>query len=160
MMAMPVGSRPGMNAAGGPSTPAAQPIVSRLPGRSHYTSTRRIFRIIDLVGRAGDGLTVKRLAGELGVSVSTCYQLVAILVDEGYIERLSHRAGYRLGPTIGFLFHRARESGRVAAVERALSDLVRIGRHPAHFTVLSKNGEVVITHAHFPPDGPALGVPK
>src|SRR3954451_4417236 len=118
-MAMSVESRPGMDSAGGSSTPAAPPTVSRLPGRSHYTSTRRIFRIIDLVGRAGDGLTVKRLAGELGVSVSTCYQLVAILVDEGYIERLPSRAGYRLGPMIGVLVDRSRESGRAAAVERA-----------------------------------------
>jgi DNA-binding IclR family transcriptional regulator len=159
-MATSVESRPGRNAAGVCSTPAAQATVSRLPGRSHYTSTRRIFRIIDLVGRAGDGLTVKRLAGELGVSVSTCYQLVAILVDEGYIERLSSRPGYRLGPTIGVLFDRSRESGRAAAVERALRDLVRIARHPAHFAVLSESDDVVITHAHFPPDRTALGVPE
>jgi DNA-binding IclR family transcriptional regulator len=159
-MAMSVESRPGVNAAGVSSTPAAQATASRPPGRSHYTSTRRIFRILDLVGRAGDGLTVKRLAGELGVSVSTCYQLVAILVDEGYIERLPYRAGYRLGPTIGVLFDRSRESGRAAAVERALRDLVRIGRHPAHFAVLSKSGHAVITHAHFPPDRTALGVPE
>src|SRR4051795_7457349 len=118
VMAMSVESRAGRGAAGVSSTPAAPATVTPLPGRSHYTSTRRIFRIIDLVGRAGDGLTVKRLAGELGVSVSTCYQLVAILVDEGYIERLSHRAGYRLGPTIGVLFDRSRESGRAAPIER------------------------------------------
>src|SRR3954466_4796948 len=119
-MAMSVEAGPGGNARGGPSIPPPQGTRHRPPGRSHYTSTRRIFRIIDLVGRAGDGLTVKGLAGELGVSVSTCYQLVAILVDEGYIERLSHRAGYRLGPMIGVLFDRSRESGRAAAVERAL----------------------------------------
>jgi DNA-binding IclR family transcriptional regulator len=159
-MAMSVESRAGMNDVGASSIPAPQATVNRLPGRSLYASTRRIFRIIDLVGRAGEGLTVKRLARELGVSVSTCYQLVAILVDEGYIERLSHRAGYRLGPTIGVLFDRSRESGRVAAIERALRELVRIGRHPAHFAVLSKNGHVVITHARFPPDRTPLGVPE
>src|SRR4051812_54972 len=151
-MAMSVESRSGAGAAGVSSTPAAPATVSQLPGRSPYTSTRRIFRIIDRVGRAGDGLTVKRLAGDLGVSVSTCYQLVAILVDEGYIERLSSGAGYRLGPTIGVLFDRSRESRRTAAVERVLRDLVRIGRQPAHFAVLSESDDVVITHAHFPPD--------
>src|SRR3954454_20354234 len=142
-MAMPVEPRPSASATEASSTTAAPATASPLPGRCHYTSTRRIFRIIDRVGRAGDGLTVKRLAGDLGVSVSTCYQLVAILVDEGYIERLSSGAGYRLGPTIGVLFDRSRESRRAAAVERVLRDLVRIGRHPAHFAVWSKSGQVV-----------------
>jgi DNA-binding IclR family transcriptional regulator len=156
-MAMSVEPRPSVSAAGVSLTTAAPATASQPPGRCHYTSTRRIFRILDLVGRAGDGLTVKRLARDLGVSVSTCYQLVAILVDEGYVERLSHRAGYRLGPTIGVLFDRSRESGRDAVVERVLRDLVRIARHPAHFAVLSKSDDVVITHAHVPPDRTALG---
>src|SRR5436305_14541453 len=100
----------------------AEPSLTNLAGHSTYSSTRRVFRIIDRVSRAGDRLTVKALAHDLGISVSTCYHLIGILVDEGYIEKLPHHAGYRLGPTVGVLFERSRKSGTSATIEPALHD--------------------------------------
>lgn len=129
-------------------------------GHSAYSSTRRVFRIIDRVSQAGDRLTVKALAQDLGISVSTCYHLIGILVDEGYIEKLHHRAGYRLGPTIPVLFERSRKSGGTAVIEPVLHDLARIADRSAYFAVRSDADDVVVTHVYSPPDGPPVGVPQ
>ncbi len=142
------------------ATDAAEPSLSSLTGHSGYASTRRVFRIIDHVSRAGDRLAVKALAQELGISVSTCYHLIGILVDEGYIEKLPHRAGYQLGPTVGVLFERSRRSGSTVVVEPVLHDLARIANRPAYFAVLSEADDVVVTHVHTPPDCPPVGVPQ
>lgn len=129
-------------------------------GQPSYTSTRRVFRIIDRVSRAGEGLTVKALARDLEISVSTCYHLIGILIDEGYVEKLPHHAGYRLGPTIGILFERSRRSGSSAAIEPVLHDLARIADRTAYFAVLSETDDVIVTHLQAPPDCPPVGVPQ
>ncbi|HWE13779.1 MAG TPA: IclR family transcriptional regulator [Solirubrobacteraceae bacterium] len=138
----------------------AEPALGGVTSHSAYASTRRIFRVIDRVSRAGDQLAVKALARDLGISVSTCYHLIGILVDEGYIEKLPHRAGYRLGPTIGVLFERSRRTGSTAVVEPVLHDLARIANRPAYFAVLSDADDVVVTRVHTPPDCPPVGVPQ
>jgi DNA-binding IclR family transcriptional regulator len=125
-----------------------------------YTSTRRVFRIIDRVSTEGERLTVKALAHDLGISVSTCYHLVGMLVEEGYIEKLPHHAGYRLGATVGVLFERSRRSGSAAVVEPILHDLARISDRTAYFAVLSGTDDVVVTRVHSPPDSAPVGVPQ
>jgi IclR family acetate operon transcriptional repressor len=127
---------------------------------SAYASTRRVFRIIDRVSREGERLTVKALAQDLKISVSTCYHLLGILIDEGYIEKLPHRAGYRLGPTVEVLFQRLRRSSASAVIEPVLQDLAGIARRPSYFAVLSEDGDVVVTHVHTPPGCPPVGVPQ
>jgi IclR family transcriptional regulator, acetate operon repressor len=145
-----------------PVTGDADARLSELTGAGHpsYTSTRRVFRIIDRVSRTGERLTVKALAHDLRISVSTCYHLIGVLVDEGYVEKLPHNAGYRLGPTIGVLFERSRRSGSAAVVEPVLHDLARIANRTAYFAVLSGTDDVVITHVYSPPDSPPVGVPQ
>jgi len=130
------------------------------PGHASYTSTRRVFRIIDRVSREGGRLTVKALARDLGISLSTCYHLIGILVDEGYVEKLPRSAGYRLGPTISVLFERARRVGTAAVVEPVLHDLAHLARRTAYHAVLSSADDVVVTHVHQPPDCPPVGVPQ
>jgi DNA-binding IclR family transcriptional regulator len=138
----------------------AEGSLTGLASHSAYASTRRVFRIIDRISRGGDQLAVKALARELEISVSTCYHLIGLLVDEGYIEKLPHRAGYRLGPTIGVLFERSRRHGNTAVVEPVLHDLARIANRPAYFAVLSEADDVVVTNVHTPPDCPPVGVPQ
>src|SRR5437660_12874929 len=103
-----------------------EPPSIEFAGQRTYSSTRRLFRIIDQVSRAGRGLTVKALAHDLEISVSTCYHLIGILIDEGYIEKLPHHAGYRLGPTVDVLFERSRKSGSAAVIEPVLHNLARV----------------------------------
>lgn len=122
-----------------------------------YASTRRVFRIIDRVSRGGDGLAVKALAQELGISLSTCYHLLSILVDEGYIEKLPHQAGYRLGPAISLLHERARRTGFEAVVAPIIRDLSQLARSSAYFAVL-EDEDVVVTHVHTVPDSSPVGV--
>jgi IclR family acetate operon transcriptional repressor len=134
--------------------------LAELRGQGTYASTRRVFRIIDWVSRNGAQLTVKALAQDLGISVSTCYHLIGILIDEGYIEKLPHHAGYRLGPTIRVLFEHSRKSGSEATIEPVLHDLARIADRPAYFAVLTESADVLVTHVHAPPDCPPVGVPQ
>jgi DNA-binding IclR family transcriptional regulator len=137
-----------------------EPSLTDLARHSTYSSTRRVFRVIDRVSRAGDRLTVKALARDLEISVSTCYHLIGILLDEGYIERLPHHAGYRLGPTIPVLFERSRKSGSAAVIEPVLHHLARVADRTAYFAVSSEADDVVVTHVHSPPDSPPVGVPQ
>jgi IclR family acetate operon transcriptional repressor len=127
------------------------------PGHSSYTSTRRALQIIDRVSRCGEGLTVKALAYELGVSRSTAYHLVRILIEEGYLERIPRQGGYRLGPMVEMLFARSQRS-RSGQVEPALCKLARLSNRAAYFAVLSATEEVTVTHTHAPPDRPPLGL--
>jgi IclR family acetate operon transcriptional repressor len=100
----------------------------RLSQRAGYSSLHRLFKIIDVVGRERTGTGAKQLAGELGISLSTTYELIAILVDEGYLEKLPRHGGYRLGATLA-----------------------------AYFGVLAHD-EALVTHVHMPPGGAPVGV--
>ncbi|MDN5697145.1 MAG: helix-turn-helix domain-containing protein, partial [Rubrobacter sp.] len=53
-----------------------------------FKSVRRAFRIIDIISRRGEELTATELAGEIGTNLSSCYYLLNLLADEGYIEKI------------------------------------------------------------------------
>jgi DNA-binding IclR family transcriptional regulator len=124
-----------------------------------YASTRRVFRIIDRISREGERLRTKELARDLGVSASTCYHLLSLLAEEGYIERLPGHAGYRLGPTIGVLHERLLRAGLSAAVDPALRALGDRAGCPAYYAVL-QDDDVLVTYAYAPPESPRVGVPE
>lgn len=129
--------------------------------RAHesYTSTRRVFRIIDRVSRDGEHLTVKGLAGELGISLSTCYHLIHVLVQEGYVEKRPHHAGYRLGPMIAVLYDRSTRHGRAVVIQPILHELARRAGRTAYYAVLSGD-DVLVTNVDSPPGSPSVGVPQ
>lgn len=85
---------------------------------------------------------------------------MSILIDEGYVERLPHHAGYRLGPTIGVLFERSRRSELGGVVEPVLHDLAHRVRRAAYFAVLSERDEVLVVHVCAPPSCPPVGLPQ
>jgi DNA-binding IclR family transcriptional regulator len=105
-------------------------------------------------------VTVKELARELSTSVSTCYHLIGILLDEGYIERLPHRAGYCLGPAVGALAQRTHWSSAAAAIEPMLHELARLADRPAYFGILSASDDLVVATVRSPPGSPPIRVPE
>lgn len=124
-----------------------------------YASARRAFRIIDRVSRSGEGLDAKGLARALGISTSNCYQLLHILIEEGYVRRLPHSAGYRLGPTVSLLYRRSRRANVETVVGRVLDDLAQRSRCTALFGLLNENDDVVVAHVSVPPGAPPVGIP-
>ncbi len=125
-------------------------------GPGSFRSARRMFEILDFVSRR-ERATAKVIARELDVSLSTCYRLLGILVEEGYLEKLPRCGGYRLGPAISLLYGRA--TGRVleTSVEPVIEELaMRSGRH-AYLGVLD-GGQVTVAQVKSPPESPPVGV--
>src|ERR687898_359178 len=103
------------------------PAVSKAPVAPKFKSVRRVFRIMDLVSQRGENLTAKELARELGTNLSSCYYLLNILSDEGYIRKIA--GGYRIGPTIPLL-NKGTRSDFDAKIEPVVKDLAqRAQRH-------------------------------
>ncbi len=121
-----------------------------------FRSVRRVFKIIDLVSRRGEDLTAKQLAREIETSLSNCYYLLHILVEEGYIDRVPKNGGYRLGPAVATLKHNARSS-LDATIEPVVAELARRSCRNVYTAVLS-DGEATVTQVTAPPNGPPVGV--
>ncbi len=131
-----------------------------------FKSARRIFRIMDLVRHQGEGLSAKKIAREIGVNLSSCYQLINILIDEGYVEKIPRCGGYRLGPAIPWLFEGY--SGNfegysrndiVSSVEPIMEELARRSNTHAYLGLLS-DGALTVAEVKSPPKSSSVGVAK
>jgi acetyl-CoA synthetase len=122
-----------------------------------FKSVRRVFRIMDLVSERGEDLTAKQLAHELGTNLSSCYYLLGILVDEGYIERVAQGGGYRVGPALASLREARPRSDFDVRVEPVVEDLARRTQRHAYAAVMW-DGESTVTHVKSPPRSPPVGV--
>src|SRR5919107_4322274 len=130
--------------------------INELRTGSKFKSVRRIFRIMELVSRRGEDLTAKQIAYEIGTNLSSCYYLLSILTDEGYVEKLPHRGGYRLGPTISLLSEGSR-SDFDSKIEPVVEELAQRTQRRAYAAVLSA-GEMEVTQVKAPPNSPPVGV--
>src|SRR5215217_199853 len=132
------------------------PAVSEVPVTGpKFKSVRRVFRIMDLVSQRGENLTAKELAREVGTNLSSCYYLLKILADEGYIQKIAG-GGYRIGPTIPLLNEGSR-SDFDARIEPVVKELAQRARRHAYAAVLL-DGEVVVTQAKAPEKQSYVGV--
>ncbi len=130
--------------------------LSEARGDLKFKSVRRIFRIMELVSRRGEDLTAKQLAHEIGTNLSSCYHLLSILTDEGYIEKVPRRGGYRIGPTI-FLLSKGSRSDFDSKIEPVIEELAQRTQRRAYSVVLS-GGEMEVTQVKAPPKSPPVGV--
>jgi IclR family transcriptional regulator, acetate operon repressor len=121
-----------------------------------FKSVRRIFRIMELVSRRGEDLTAKQLAHEIGTNLSSCYHLLSILTDEGYIEKVPRRGGYRIGPTISLL-SKGSKSDFDSKIEPVIEELAQRTQRRAYSVVLS-GGEMEVTQVKAPPKSPPVGL--
>ena len=121
-----------------------------------FNTARRIIKVLDLVSHH-EGITAKVLARKLGVSLSTCYCLIGILVEEGLVEKIAQRQGYRLGPMVCALHARARTADIDARIEPAVEDLAaRSGRHA--YLGLLVDGDAALTRIESPRKKPPVAV--
>jgi DNA-binding IclR family transcriptional regulator len=123
---------------------AGDPAVGAAPVGAKFKSVRRVFRILDLVSQRGESLTAKELTRELGTNLSSCYYLLNILSDEGYIRKIAG-GGYTIGPTIPLL-NEATRSDFDVRIEPIVEELARRAQTHAYAAVLS-DGEAVVTQA-------------
>jgi DNA-binding IclR family transcriptional regulator len=130
--------------------------VSEAQGGLKFKSVRRVFRIMDLISRRGERLTAKELAREVGTNLSSCYYLLSILTDEGYIEKLPYRGGYRIGPTISLLSEGSR-SHFDSKIEPVVEELAQRTQRRAYSAMLS-DGEMEVTQVKATPNSPPVGV--
>ena len=131
------------------------PAVSEVPVASKFKSVRRVFRIMDLVSLRGEELTAKELARELGTNLSSCYYLLNILTDEGYIQKIAG-GGYSIGPTIPLL-NKGSRSDFDTRIEPVVKELAQRAQRHAYAAVLS-DGEAVVTQAKAPEKRSCVGV--
>lgn len=127
-------------------------------GRSgaRFGSVRRAFRILDLVSRP-EGRTAKQIAREIGVSLSTCYALINVLLDEGYLERIPSRGGYRLGLAFAALRERRAEEDLVRTVAPVLDELAQRTERHVYLGTLS-DGDVAVPRVAASPKGSPVGI--
>src|SRR5919107_625172 len=122
-----------------------------------FKSVRRVFRIMDLVSQRGESLTAKELTRELGTNLSSCYYLLNIMADEGYIRKIAG-GGYAIGPTIPLLNEGPR-SDFDRKIEPVVEELAQRAQTPAYAAVLTA-GEAVVTQAKAPKKRSYVGVVK
>src|SRR4051812_40461278 len=130
--------------------------VSEAQARVKFKSVRRVFRIMDLVSQRREDLTAKQLAREIGTNLSSCYYLLNILTDEGYIQKVPHRGGYKIGPTISWLSEGSRSDFDLK-IEPIVEELAQRTQRRAYSAVLS-DGEMEVIRAKTPPQSPPVGV--
>jgi acetyl-CoA synthetase len=130
--------------------------VAEVQGDTKYKSVRRVFRIIDAISRRGEGLPAKELAREIGTNLSSCYYLLNILVEEGYIEKVPRRGGYRIGPAIPLMAEAARSDFDLT-IEPVVEELAQRAQMPAYVGVLS-GGRVEVCRVKAPAKCSPVGV--
>jgi DNA-binding IclR family transcriptional regulator len=135
---------------------AGDPLAAQKQGGPKFKSVRRVFRIIDLVSQRGEELTAKELAREVRTNLSSCYYLLNVLLEEGYIEKIPRSGGYRIGSAVAMLGESIR-SDFDAKIEPIVDELSRRAQRQTYVAVLS-SGEMEVAQVKVPPRSPPVGV--
>jgi DNA-binding IclR family transcriptional regulator len=139
-----------------PGKRAGDAPLGEVQGDTKYKSVRRVLRIMDVVSQRGEGLPAKELAREIGTNLSSCYYLLNILVEEGYIEKIPRCGGYRMGPAIPLMAEAARSDFDLT-IEPVVEELAQRAQMPAYVGVLS-GGQVEVSRVKAPAKSSPVGV--
>ena len=103
--------------------------------------TDRVVALVELLSAEGTPtLTLAEATRRLGVNKSTCHSMLTALHERGWLARDPVTLGYRLGPALIGIGHRAAEG--FPALELARPVLVAFAhRHGAHCVALSIAGD-------------------
>lgn len=66
-------------------------------------AVRQALDVLEQVARSGAGVTGTQIARDLGLPKATAYQVLALLVERGYVARLPETGGFALGPKVRWL---------------------------------------------------------
>lgn len=132
------------------------PPVGEARGGPKFKSVRRVLRIMDLIGLRGEELTAKELAREVGTNLSSCYYLLNVLAEEGYIEKVPRKGGYRIGPAVSLLREGSRGDFEVR-IDPVVEELAQRTQRQTYVAVLS-GGEMEVARVKVPPGSPPVGV--
>lgn len=125
-------------------------------GRTRFNTARRAFALLDLISLR-EGLTAKVLSKELGVSLSTCYSLINILIEKGFVEKAAHQKGYKLGPAVSLLHARSHKIDLESRVEPVLEELATRSERHAYFGLLS-GGDAIVAQVKSPCKKPPVDI--
>jgi DNA-binding IclR family transcriptional regulator len=125
------------------------------PAKGERTA-RRLLRLLDFISKQDEDVSAKLMANHMGVSLSTTYNLINALIQEGYVERVPERKGYRLGPMIELLYQRSLvKDDLVSRVEPVLEELAeRTGQRS--YLASYKNGEMMVVKVKHAPGSPKI----
>ena len=114
-----------------PNEPASEPA-------STGGGAQTLLRGLDVLEAVGDqALTATELAERLGLTKSTAHRLASALADRGFLA-FTPRSGYRLGPRMLALGHRAAEQADIIQLARPhLEALGALSEDTVHLGVLN-----------------------
>ena len=62
-------------------------------------SVHKAMNILSIISDAENKpVTLTEISQKSGINASTCAHIISTLSEDGYVERVSHREGYILGP--------------------------------------------------------------
>jgi DNA-binding Lrp family transcriptional regulator len=88
--------------------------------RSLAPAVDNAFAILDLLGRRPRGMGVSEIARELGLSKSSCFNILSTLLRAGAVEKRGPSTAWHLGPKLVELGTAARRGYSARAAVRAL----------------------------------------
>jgi DNA-binding IclR family transcriptional regulator len=132
----------------GPVTVSPGPAPSRAGGEDRaagargLSTARAVLKVLTLMAQHPEGVSARDVAVELGKSISTAYDLLASLQEEGFARHQSGR-GYRLIPGAGPAA-RAEERSHHQALSGAVDQLFSCTRKRSYLARVEA-GAIVIT---------------
>lgn len=129
-----------------------QPNNFSLPQSAKGEKTaRRVLRLLNFISEQGENVTAKTISCEMDVSLATAYNLINSLIQEGYVERVPGRKGYRLGPMISLLYQRTLGGGNlITDVDSVVEELAERTRQRTYLALYKEDEVVVVQIKHMP----------